>query len=171
LHLLDAILFYRKYEKEIENLISYPTGEDLKDVTWKSLIANTIIYNDRTYSQLEKETAALSWRKFLTKLAEASSDLDDCRYAAKPYIYQLLLMRQCSCFCISENGYVGWATKNAQVGDLIFVPFGSKVPFIIRKSDERPGCFRLIGQSYIHGIMNGELLEPGSFQSEEINLH
>lgn len=104
----------------------------------------------------------------MSKNPQDSGDFFDM---AKPHLCELTMMVNNFCFSLSESGYVGLVPKNALLGDNIFVPFGSEVPIIIRKSDERSGCFRLIGECYIHGMMNGEVLESDAFPSGEIQLH
>jgi hypothetical protein len=56
----------------------------------------------------------------------------------------------------SEKGYIGLAPQRAEVGDTICIFFGSTVPHIIRPvSEDR---YKLIGESYVLGIMDGELI-------------
>jgi hypothetical protein len=168
---LRVISYYFQYRNKITSLPSYPTGEDLQDVTWKALIGNAITYGERTYSEIEMEISAMSWLDFITRLTESSDFDDDLFVAAKPYFLELGSMRRYFRVCISENGYVGLAPNIAQLEDIVFVPLGSEVPFIIQKSDERSGCFRFVGQCYIHGMMNGETLEHDLFPPEYIYLH
>jgi hypothetical protein len=37
--------------------------------------------------------------------------------------------------------------------DLIFLSYGSQMPYFVRPSDGRPSTYRLIGGCYVHGIM------------------
>ena len=53
----------------------------------------------------------------------------------------------------TRMGYIGLAPRYAQVGDLIAVFKGGKLPLVIRQSDPH---WELIGESYVHGIMKGE---------------
>ncbi|KAK4990240.1 hypothetical protein LTR66_006865 [Elasticomyces elasticus] len=57
---------------------------------------------------------------------------------------------------ISELEYPGVVPNGAQPGDLICVLLGGALPFILRKTDDH---FRLIGESYIYGLMRGEALD------------
>jgi len=59
---------------------------------------------------------------------------------------------------VSCGGYAAQVPLATQVGDLIFLPLGSPIPFIIRSSDSRRDHFELIGECYVHGIMNGEAI-------------
>jgi hypothetical protein len=74
-------------------------------------------------------------------------------------------------FIITEKGYLGLAPFQAEVGDLVYVLFGGKTPYILRKSSE--DRFLMIGSSYIHGLMDGqavEMMRLGSLQERRIIL-
>ncbi|CZR66859.1 uncharacterized protein PAC_16760 [Phialocephala subalpina] len=73
-------------------------------------------------------------------------------------------------FFITQRGYLGFAPENTQIGDEVYVINGSKVPFVLRRlnktyelesrTDESiipdVPAFNLIGNCYVHGIMDGE---------------
>jgi len=59
-------------------------------------------------------------------------------------------------FITTERGYVGVAPGLTEIGDTVAVLKGGLVPFILRESSERPGASRLVGESYVHGIMYRE---------------
>ena len=44
------------------------------------------------------------------------------------------------------------------------------MPFILRKSEEREGLYRLIGQSYINGMMHEELLSFKGVEELDVRL-
>jgi len=56
----------------------------------------------------------------------------------------------------TEDRYVGLGPKNMQRGDCIASLEGGHVPYILRQVGER---FELIGDCYIHGVMQGEWLD------------
>lgn len=66
----------------------------------------------------------------------------------------------------TKRGYIGLAPPETLEDDLICIIFGTATPFILRKSlgaDEKE-AYTLIGECYIHGLMNGEGLELGEAQ-------
>jgi hypothetical protein len=68
-------------------------------------------------------------------------------------------------FMISERGYVGLAPKETQPGDLLCVLRGAETPFILRQI--RDEFCSLVGEVYVHGIMNGEgvqITKPGDLR-------
>ncbi|KAF2811546.1 uncharacterized protein BDZ99DRAFT_277151 [Mytilinidion resinicola] len=58
---------------------------------------------------------------------------------------------------ITENGYVGVGPNGLKEGDEAVVVLGAAVPYVLRT--ESTGRRILIGDAYIHGVMDGELLE------------
>jgi hypothetical protein len=58
---------------------------------------------------------------------------------------------------ISENGYVGLVPEHTRPGDRICVIFGAIVPFVLRKV--LGGEFEIVGEAYVHGIMDGEAMD------------
>lgn len=65
-------------------------------------------------------------------------------------------------FFISTQGYIGMGPEDTQVGDEVYVLFGGCVPFILRErlqARETSGSHTFVGHAYVHGIMDGEILE------------
>jgi hypothetical protein len=60
-------------------------------------------------------------------------------------------------FMTTKKGYVGWAHPRSQKGDIICILEGCTVPVILRARAE--GDFVLVGDGYVHGIMEGQELE------------
>jgi hypothetical protein len=60
---------------------------------------------------------------------------------------------------ISGKGYVGLAPEHAVPGDILCVIIGAIVPYVLRRVPE--GGFELVGEAYVHGIMDGEAMDLG----------
>ncbi|KAI9876544.1 MAG: hypothetical protein M1830_006285, partial [Pleopsidium flavum] len=74
----------------------------------------------------------------------------------KGYYLPVTNMAQGRVFLVTENGYMGLAPHGTRAGDKICVLLGGDMPVILRP--EWDGRFMLIGECYVHGIMNGEVL-------------
>ena len=72
-------------------------------------------------------------------------------------------------FCLSQEGRIGWVPDAAQPGDIISLMRGSPVPVIIRPS-QQGNSYLMIGQCYIHGIMDGEAVARKEDQFQRIEL-
>lgn len=56
----------------------------------------------------------------------------------------------------TTHGYLGLAPEAVQKGDLIAIVYGCNFPVVLRTCGE---MYRLVGESYVDGIMDGELME------------
>jgi len=74
-------------------------------------------------------------------------------------------------FAVTKNGFVGTVPDLAQAGDVVAILKGGRVPFILQKSDARSGAFRLIGECYVHGLMNGEGLSLPDVEETTFSIH
>ncbi|CZT18701.1 uncharacterized protein RCC_04545 [Ramularia collo-cygni] len=64
-------------------------------------------------------------------------------------------------FAITKHGRICWVPPYAETGDVVFIPLGAQTPFLVRaksKTDDHD-VYELVGESYIQGIMWGELME------------
>lgn len=61
---------------------------------------------------------------------------------------------------ITEKGYIGLVPAETERGDLVCVLYGGQMPFILR-AIEGSEKYELIGEAYVHGIMDGEALREG----------
>ncbi len=64
------------------------------------------------------------------------------------------------------QGFVGMAPMRARDGDSVCVLYGCSVPVILRKHNHGNGAWELIGECYLHGFMNGEVLNSGRLTEE-----
>ena len=56
----------------------------------------------------------------------------------------------------TRKGGVGMGPHEARKGDKIVLLLGCRLPVILRKREDE--SYILIGEAYIHGIMNGEAM-------------
>ncbi|PIB02416.1 hypothetical protein CB0940_01468 [Cercospora beticola] len=56
----------------------------------------------------------------------------------------------------TTTGYIGLAPHGTIEGDLVYIILGSGVPYVLRPQTD--GTFKLIGEAYVQGVMNGEAL-------------
>ncbi|KAK7223192.1 hypothetical protein V2G26_011195 [Clonostachys chloroleuca] len=83
-------------------------------------------------------------------------------------------------FIISKSGKIGIAPKMALLtsptADEIFVVAGGVAPFVLRPAGTRdiPGvgtrpCYEIIGDCYLHGVMDGEVM--GDYETLEETIY
>jgi hypothetical protein len=81
-------------------------------------------------------------------------------------------------FCVTEKGYMGLVPKTAGFGDAIVVLHSAGTPHILRGpvSSYCEDCkvdvesWRLIGEGYVHGLMDHTVSEVGGYVEEEFKL-
>jgi hypothetical protein len=66
-------------------------------------------------------------------------------------------------FFRTKGGYMGLGPKGMRVGDIVFVLDGGNTPFLLRPKGQRiipeqdaRDIYELVGDCYVHGIMDGE---------------
>ena len=60
---------------------------------------------------------------------------------------------------VTATGYIGLGHPDTVVGEEVHLIQGSEVPFLLRKTD---GHYHLGSQAYVHGIMDGELVDDNT---------
>ncbi|KAK6601409.1 hypothetical protein H4I96_06750 [Botrytis cinerea] len=70
---------------------------------------------------------------------------------------------------ITGKGYFGLFPRYAEKGDMIYVMDGCDVPYLLREADGE-GRFRLVGECYVFGIMDGEAVKGEKVAFEETIL-
>lgn len=70
-------------------------------------------------------------------------------------------------FFTTLGGFMGLGSANMQSGDLVCVLTGSPVPWLIRRDGDD---YILVGECYVHGIMNGEVMETEVVPVQDIVL-
>jgi len=70
----------------------------------------------------------------------------------------------------TTNGYLGTAPEAVLKGDILAILYGCNYPVVLRPCGD---CYMLIGESYIDGAMDGELVEAmnrGEFEEIEFKI-
>jgi hypothetical protein len=74
-------------------------------------------------------------------------------------------------FFLASNGLIGMGPPEIQSGDSIAILLGSRVPFCIRAVQGAPrGHYRIVGDIYVHGLMDGEGV-PQNSEDKVIQIH
>jgi len=72
-------------------------------------------------------------------------------------------------FFTTADGRVGLGPPSIAEGDEVYILFGGRTPFVLRPSHQRfevdgepSECYELVGDCYVHGIMDGETITSQS---------
>ena len=77
------------------------------------------------------------------------------------------LMNKNRRFCATIGGRIGMVPRSAAAGDIVCVLYGGRVPFVLRPCEKG---YTLIGECYIHGLMDGEAMDMDQLESREFAL-
>jgi hypothetical protein len=159
-HLVQSIHIH---EQMVESKIkTYPTGESIEEAVWKTLIANRTI-------RMEKAPASylIQYRiAKTTRAAPGSIGTTECSDYLQSFTHAA---NNCTLGVLSE-GYIGLLPQRVKIGDIIAIFHGCDAPFVLRPAGAE-GHFQLVGECYIHGIMEGEVFGDPRFVIQDIFLH
>ena len=71
-------------------------------------------------------------------------------------------------FFRSEEGRFGWIADGGQPGDVIAMFYGGDYPFVLRPGQD--GEYRILGDCYLHGMMEGEALNDTNISETEFKI-
>ncbi|KAK1236961.1 hypothetical protein MKX08_007909 [Trichoderma sp. CBMAI-0020] len=143
-------------------LRSYPTGESVLDAVWKTLITNRgwMDKKDPEGERFAYEAFCESRQgPFDNEWWPPSSLSAADKEKIWPFQAMVLKANQGYRFGITACGFVGLFPKECLMSDLIAILPGAQTPFVLRPDPTR-SSFTLVGDCYVHGMMNGEFLYP-----------
>ncbi|KAK7978409.1 hypothetical protein PG988_005899 [Apiospora saccharicola] len=74
------------------------------------------------------------------------------------------------CLYRTRRGYLGTGPHSVQRGDVVCVFMGAAVPFILRPRGDGDDGYTLVGDAYVHGVMDGELVKDWEEGQAELDL-
>lgn len=183
----------RRYFREVKDLLEGVFGDvwdtdQLQRVLWEAPIAGA---KHPKIAQPGDLSIQDSWEAFraLLKLDRQDQgneddipkgfmahpkDEDEGSLEMKSRVYRSLLsdeVRDWRFVILKERNLCGIAPNIVQEGDVVHIFHGGVVPFITRRSEERKGAYRLVGQCYIWGMMQGEGTSYDELVQETVRLH
>ena len=71
---------------------------------------------------------------------------------------------------ITSKGFSGQFLLRTLKDDIVFVPCGSALPFVIRRNVESAKEFVWVGECYAHGITEGQAFDGDESSIEELRI-
>jgi hypothetical protein len=77
---------------------------------------------------------------------------------------------------ITKEGYLGLGPHNMQIGDEIHIVAGGNCPLVLRKASHGQSTqsanptYTLVGDCYLHGVMDGEAAENFEDRATTIDI-
>ncbi|PQE10655.1 heterokaryon incompatibility protein [Rutstroemia sp. NJR-2017a BBW] len=189
---------WEKYFKEVDTMIDSailaPVQHLPQDLKWKVPISGVLWPKVAVSGGLDLKSSYIALRNYLysKKKGKTEEDGHSVNGSLPPTEYAMLIEHMAASsykqqaasyiaalqdtlygwrFVVTKNGYVGVVPNIAKVGDVVAILKGGRVPFVLKKSEKREKVFRLIGECYIHGLMNGEGLSLPRISERKFQLY
>jgi hypothetical protein len=124
-------------------------------VQWRTLICNFTADLAKALEEYERSYEA--WRRCtgVDQQAETvEASIADFRLQ-QAFNNAFAIHNPVKIFGATTKNYFGMFPKSARAGDEVWVLFGSEFPCVLGEKQEI-GYYELLGQCYIHGIMEGQ---------------
>lgn len=142
-----------------EGLVTYV---DKTDAFCRTLIADGLDQATLKllYGWSEKESIQEQYREAVQEARDDSRGHQRSDQTTSHVGYKIQCLTTCAGrrFAVTDDGKIGVVPACAKPGDGIAVILGVSVPFVVRPT-QYLNDWQLIGDCYIHGIMNGEALK------------
>ena len=73
-------------------------------------------------------------------------------------------------FCMTEQQRPGLVSQDARPGDMLVILFGGHVPFILRPCEGSDSEYINVGEAYVHGCMQGEVLSTDEYEVKDFTI-
>lgn len=158
----------------------YPTGGDLIEVTWRTLCRNAA-YNE-TPAPASTRDLFSTWKNQMDAdptilFNELEGDITivwakpDPKDVPAIEAWELILhgagVHESTHLAVTDNGYLALVPYGTRSGDQICFIDGAMVPLIVRP---RAHQFEILGPAYVHGLMDGEVLQMQDINVREIEF-
>ena len=172
-------------------LKSYPTGCDVLDAYWRTLIVNKTAEDFKPEPEVGEKYKAAFRRPLVPndevecayyprglfrllksrydRLVQSSFGGGYLQPQGRRYVIRMDAMSTNRRFATTVLGYMGLFPSQARKGDAVAIIYGAPSPFVIRPEGQD---YQLIGECYVHGIMDGEAMKgvDPETQWEDITL-
>ncbi|KAH8649734.1 heterokaryon incompatibility protein-domain-containing protein [Tricladium varicosporioides] len=137
----------------------YPNGT--QEAIWRTLIANMEFSPEGKHQpanpNLEKgfKLCEAGTLRATMKAHEFHRRKKDFEIASK---YWRPMVSRCSGrrLFVTGKGFLGLGPRDVKSGDVLVVFLGVDVPFVLRRQGDE--CYEVVGEAYVHGIMDGEMM-------------
>ena len=158
---------------------NYPTGEPIDDVLCKTLVAgknfNGIFpmsdddFDDFFRSYVDLRTKLMKLTQHCRFQRRQSGDHYDDLVFEEPslYISRIEILSYFRRLIITRNGYIGLASCTTEPDDVICILFGAQTPLVLRQED---GDWILLGECYVHGMMDGKAFDQPAIKCQEFRI-
>ncbi|KAH8745951.1 heterokaryon incompatibility protein-domain-containing protein [Hyaloscypha finlandica] len=140
----------------MHNRSNYVAGGKATNAFWRTLVNDKHVKEDFiTRRRCQKEDCK-NYRTWVDELGDSDTPYWKSVHAQNYHsnFTEACLGRR---FFVTKKGYFGIGPAELEEGDEIYILAGGKFPLVLRPSPEsQPNTFELVGDCYVHGVMDGE---------------
>ncbi|KAM0263917.1 hypothetical protein ACHAQJ_000952 [Trichoderma viride] len=135
----------------------HPTGQHIISAIAVTLVANWEHTPANSYFAQDVHFP----NQFLEQLRSSRHHLPEILHKWPAYVELVTITMRGRCMMLTESGYIGICDENARAGDFVGILSGTRIPFILRQRSlaSTDNAFELLGDAYVHALMNGEAAE------------
>ncbi|KAL7934749.1 heterokaryon incompatibility domain-containing protein [Trichoderma chlorosporum] len=150
-----------------------PTGQHIISAIAVTLVANWEHTPPNSYFAQDARFPA----QFLEQLRSSRHHLPEILHKWPAYVELITITMRGRSLILTDTGYIGICDENVRVGDVVCILSNTRIPFVLRQKVfysalipetsspsmkgglHRVDAFELIGDAYVHALMNGEAAE------------
>ncbi|KAL2061199.1 hypothetical protein VTL71DRAFT_7472 [Oculimacula yallundae] len=153
------------------------SDEEIEDAFWRTLVgdqtpfkrpAPDILYKDfKQWVQLSEYNDRIG-REVLANTRRSLPTDDAYWQTVQDTATWGLALGSCASmrrFAVTKDGFMAIVPAMAKVDDVVSIASGARYPLLLRKKGEMQipnkgilSCYELVGECYVHGIMDGEMM-------------
>lgn len=147
---------------------AYKIPEEKEDATWRTPIVDTecgVFSENGRFNRRATEPMRRVFQNLRNSSDLSDTSLQDYKHR---YFAAIGFFRNRRYFATS-TGHLGIGPSDVRIGDLVCILIDGDVPFVVRREEGQSGPrwfrrwqnekYHLIGESYVHGMMDGECWE------------
>jgi hypothetical protein len=156
----EILVMQRKWRRlcglNMHNRSNYVAGGKATNAFWRTLVNDMLEQGDLTIIGRYQTEDYKVYRMWVEELGDSDTPYWKSRHVQS---YHTAFRAACSGrrFFVTKKGYFGIGPAELEVGDDIYILAGGRAPLVLRPLPEsQPNTFELVGDCYVHGVMDGE---------------
>ncbi len=137
---------------------TFKTNEGRQKTVWRTAVADQEIREGKRKPRLSKEKLSSVHETLKDKDLSLTQVQTLIESGLGDYYEQLQVVAPGRQPLSMAGGYYGIGPHETQAGDRLAIFLGAQVPYILRRNTGG-NTFRLVGEAYVHGLMDGEAMK------------
>lgn len=139
----------------------YPSKEASSPETWSRAFTLTMVSGARDLNAGGPEDINIALWNSMVALYQVGNSIPIMKGKATNYNATCTYATTSRRFLATQKGFIGLTSQCTEVGDAVCLFPGIVTPFILRKGQR---TWTLVGEAYIHGLMDGEGMEKDKLE-------